>query len=166
MAKPHSQREIRERREQILLLMSKGLSQQDIARELHTTRQTISRDMRAINNYTNGNLNDLARETLSTMYQSCITGINEVLKECWQIYDRRDDSGLNWWHRLAVLRLAAVINFKKFEMFSSGPALMEIRRLKDRVDTLKREMYDNNNHNNYNNYNWNFKNKNTGDCST
>ena len=93
MAKPHSQRE---RREQILLLMSKGLSQQDIATELHTTRQTISRDMRAINIYTNDNLINLARETLSKMYQSCITGINEILKECWQIYDMGNDSGLTW----------------------------------------------------------------------
>src|SRR5688572_9658278 len=106
---PHSQKEIRERREKILLLMSRGLSQQDIARELKTTRQTIIRDMKAINDYTNESLNDLARATLATMHYSCITGINEILKECWRIYNmkREDDNHLTWWHRLAALLLAA-----------------------------------------------------------
>lgn len=41
-------------------------------------------------------------------------------------------------------------------MFSSGPALMEVRRLNDRLDTLKRNLL---NSNNYNNYNYNYKNK-------
>jgi transcriptional regulator with XRE-family HTH domain len=137
---PHSQKEIKERREKILLLMSKGLNQSDIARELNTSRQTIIRDMKAINNATNENLNDLARATLSTMYYSCITGINEILKECWRIYDRRDDNRLTWWHKLAALRLATEINDKKFDMFSSGPAMMEVRRLKDEVIALRNDV--------------------------
>jgi hypothetical protein len=45
-------------------------------------------------------------------------------------------------------------------MFSSGPALMEIKRLKDRLETLKKEVFNNNN---YNDYNCNCKNKNDWD---
>lgn len=40
--RPHTKKVIRERREQILLLMSRGYSQGDISRELNVTRQTIS----------------------------------------------------------------------------------------------------------------------------
>jgi DNA-binding NarL/FixJ family response regulator len=43
--KPHSAKEIRERREKVLILMSKGYNQSDIAKELHTTRRTVLRDV-------------------------------------------------------------------------------------------------------------------------
>jgi DNA-binding NarL/FixJ family response regulator len=45
VGRPNSQRHIRERREKILLLMSRGYNQKDIVNQLHITRQTISRDM-------------------------------------------------------------------------------------------------------------------------
>jgi DNA-binding NarL/FixJ family response regulator len=54
--KLHSVKEIRERREKILLLMSRGYNQGDIARELGTTRQTICKDMKTINEMTNKGL--------------------------------------------------------------------------------------------------------------
>jgi DNA-binding CsgD family transcriptional regulator len=140
--RPHSQKEIKERREKMLLLMSKGLNHSDIAAKLNTTTQTVYRDMKAINDITNDNLNNLARATLSTMYQNCVTGINEVLKECWRIYNirREDDSHLTWWHRIAALRLATEINDKKFSMFMNGPAIMEVRRLKDEVTAFTNDI--------------------------
>jgi hypothetical protein len=116
--RPHSQKQIRERREKMLLLMSKGLNHSDVAEKLNTTTNTVYRDMKAISETTNRNLNDLARATLSTMYENCITGLNEILKECWNIYNtrREDDNRLTWWHKIASLRLATEINDKKFNM--------------------------------------------------
>src|SRR5688572_22977387 len=104
--RPHSQKVIKERREKMLLMMSKGLNHSDIAAKLNTTTQTVYRDMKAISEITNRNLNDLARVTLSTMYENCITGLNEILKECWNIYNmgREDDNRLSWWHKIASLR--------------------------------------------------------------
>jgi hypothetical protein len=148
---PHSQKEIRERREKILLLLSKGLNQSDIAKELNTTRQTIIRDMKVINTYTNDNLNDLAKATLSTIYYSCIMGLNEFLKECWRIYKIKDinnnghnlnnnnngNKHLSWWHKIALLKLATEINYKKFEILANGLAILELKKLEDRVTALR-----------------------------
>ena len=86
MGRPCSAKEIRERREKVLLLLSRGYNQTDIAKELNTTRQTVMRDMKNINEMTNKGLYDLAKATLSTMYFNCIIGLNEVQKECWKIY--------------------------------------------------------------------------------
>ena len=61
--KPHTAAEIRERREKVLLLMSRGYHQSDIAIELGTTRQTIIKDLKFINEMTNKGLFGLAKAT-------------------------------------------------------------------------------------------------------
>jgi len=50
--KPHSAKEFRQRREKVLLLLAKGLNQSDIAAELNTTRHTVMRDLKEINQWT------------------------------------------------------------------------------------------------------------------
>jgi DNA invertase Pin-like site-specific DNA recombinase len=76
--KPHSAKEIRQRREKVLILLSKGYNQSDIAHKLKTTRQTVMKDLAEINQWTKKGLFDLAKQTLPTMYYSCLIGINEA----------------------------------------------------------------------------------------
>jgi IS30 family transposase len=90
MGKANSKKHIEERREKILLLMSRGYSQLEITKELNITRQTMSSDMRFINQSTKKGLFGLAKETLSTMYYNCVQNINEVQKECCHIYRNED----------------------------------------------------------------------------
>ena len=137
--KPHSAREIRERREKELLLMAKGCNQQDIAHELGISRMTINRDMHYINEMTNKGLFDIARASFSTMYYNCVDGFNEIMKECWKIYYNADnDPHISQWHKIAALRLAADIQEKKFRMFQDGPAVMDLNRMHDEVEELKK----------------------------
>jgi biotin operon repressor len=90
--RPHSAREIRERREKILLLMARGYSQGDIARELKIARTTVNRDMKNINEMTNKGWYNLAKVTLPTMFFNCIQGLDEVQKECWKIIENLDNN--------------------------------------------------------------------------
>jgi len=139
--KPHTAKQIRERREKVLLLMAKGYNQSDIAKELHTTRNTVMRDLKEINEWTKKGLYDLAKQTLPTMYYSCIIGINEAEKEAWKIYRNPDnDPEINQWHRIAALRVLIDINKSKFKMFQDGPAFMEIKRLEGEMERLKQEV--------------------------
>lgn len=137
--KPHSAKEIRQRREKVLILMSKGCNQSDIAKKLHTTRQTVMRDLKEINQWTKKGLYDLAKQTLPTMYYNCILGQNELAKECWKIYetDPANDPSINNWHKIAALRLLIDINKSKFQMFQDGPAFMEIGRLQSELGKIK-----------------------------
>jgi transcriptional regulator len=91
----NNKRAIRERREKILLLLSRGYGQSDIANELGTTRQTISSDMKFINESTKRGLFGLAKETLATMYQNCIESINEIQRECWKRYNTKPEDNPN-----------------------------------------------------------------------
>jgi hypothetical protein len=158
--KPHSAKEIRQRREKVLILMSKGYNQSDIAKELHTTRNTVMRDLKEINEWTRKGLYDLAKQSLSTMLYSCLIGLNEVEKEAWKLYRNDDnDKDTNRWHKVYALRLLVDICKSKFGMFQSGPALMEVNRLHSELEMIKNNLDNNNKYeysparcNNFNNY--------------
>jgi hypothetical protein len=137
--KPHTAKQIRERREKVLILMSRGHDQSDIARELHTTRRTVLRDVKELNQWTKRGLYDLAKQTLPTMYYNCLIGQNEIAKECWKIYktDPANDPSINNWHKMAALRLLIDINKSKFQMFQDGPTFMEIGRLQSELGKIK-----------------------------
>jgi hypothetical protein len=81
--------------------MSKGYNQSDIAKELHTTRRTVLRDVVGLNQWTKKGLYDLAKRSLSTMLYSCIIGLNEIEKEAWKIYRSNDND------KVYALRLLA-----------------------------------------------------------
>ena len=136
----HSDKQILQRREKILLLMSRGYNQSDIAEELKTTRHTVMRDMKHINVMTRRGLYDLAKQTLPTMYYNCIIGINEIAKEAWKLYNNPDnDPDVNHWHKVAALRLLVEINRSKFKMFEDGPAFMQIGQLQGEMEKIKKD---------------------------
>jgi hypothetical protein len=139
MGKPNTQRQIRERREKIMLLMARGYNQIDIAKELGITRMTINRDMHYINQMTSKGLFGLAKDTFATMYFNCVEGCNEILRECWKIYrNEENDPRITQWHKIAVLRLANEIHNHKFSMFQNGPAIMHLGHLQEEVEKIRR----------------------------
>ena len=90
----------------------------------------LFRDMNAVNYITTKDFNDLAKNTIPTLYVNCFVGLNEILRQCWHIVED-EDQRITMWHRLAALRLAGVLTYKKFEVLLNGPAVMELRGLKD-----------------------------------
>jgi transcriptional regulator len=149
--KPHSAKEIRERREKVLILMAKGHNQSDIAKELHTTRNTIMRDIKEINEWIRKGLYDLAKQSLSTMLYSCIIGLNEIEKEAWKIYRNNGNDKVN------ALRLLIDICKSKYTMYESGPTVMEVNKIKNELEKLTNEARESRNQNyySYNNSNTN-----------
>jgi DNA binding protein with HTH domain len=136
---PHtsnSRQDIRDRRERMLFLMAKGMSQKDISQALDVTRMTVHRDIKAINKDMDREYNNMIRESIPTMFDNCLRSLNELLKETWAFYIREDKT-ITHWHRLAALRLINDVTDKKFNMISNGPALMEINKLKTKLEELK-----------------------------
>jgi predicted transcriptional regulator len=140
MGKPHTNRQIRERREKIMILLGRGYNQMDIAEELGITRMTLNRDMHYINEMNSKGLFGLAKDTFATMYYNCVEGCNEILRECWKIYKNvENDPRITQWHKIAALRLATEIHDKKFTMFQNGPATMHLGQLRHELDELKKQ---------------------------
>jgi hypothetical protein len=136
-----------ERRQKIFVMLTKGMKGYEIARELKVNESTISRDIHFLTSESQNYLNDLAKKTMPFMYQTSIEGIRAILQECWKIYNsdsttsvekgNNNIEGLNWSHRLAALKLAKECHEANFELLNSGPSIMRVQMLEDKLTQIE-----------------------------
>jgi hypothetical protein len=106
----NNRREIQQRREKVLTLLAKGtMKRYEIAKELGVDPATVSTDIGYLVSQSQNYLSSLAKETLPFMFQISIDGIQEVIKECWTIY-QSTSSNINMYQRLAALKLIKECN--------------------------------------------------------
>lgn len=125
---PHNQITIRERRENILILLTKGMKGYEIAKELDVDPSTVSRDIHYLIAQSQSYLNSLAKEILPFMYQTSIEGIKNVLKECWKIYtidSNNNGRDITWFHKAL------------FKLTAEGPSMMNFKLLEERVEKIE-----------------------------
>jgi predicted transcriptional regulator len=134
---PHNRMQIKERREDVLLLLTKGMKGYEIANELGVDASTVSRDIHYLIGQSQNYLNSLAKETLPFMYQTSIEGIRNVLKECWTIYNSESSKEITGFHKLAALKLAKECNEALFKLTAEGPSVMYVRLLEERLARIE-----------------------------
>jgi predicted transcriptional regulator len=137
---PHNRIQIKERRENILALLTRGMKGYEIAKELGVDASTVSRDIQYLISQSHNYLNSLAKETLPFMYQTSIEGIKNVLKECWKIYTidgNNKDKDITWFHKIAALKLAKECNEALFKLTAEGPSVMHVRLLEERLERIE-----------------------------
>jgi predicted transcriptional regulator len=130
---PHNRMQIKERREDVLLLLTKGMKGCEIAKELGVDASTVSRDIQYLISQSNNYLNSLAKEALPFMYQTSIEGIKNVLKECWNIYTIESNKEMTCFHKIAALKLAKECNEALFRLTAEGPSVMHVKLLEERL---------------------------------
>ena len=103
----------------------------EIARELNVDSATVSRDIKFLTTHSRNYLNDLAKSTLPFFYQTSIEGIRSVMKEGWNIY-QSEDKTINWFQRLAALKLIKECNEATFRLIDEGPSVMYVKQLQEK----------------------------------
>lgn len=128
-----SNKMIIERREKVMVLVTKGLKGYPIADELKVDPATVSRDIQYLSRESGNNLNSLAKETLPVMYQTSIEGIKNILNECWKIYNYNSEHNkeIAWMTRLNALKLAKEYNESLFKLVSEGPSLIYMKTIEE-----------------------------------
>jgi len=134
---PHNRMQIKERRDDVLVLLTKGMKGYEIARELGVDASTVSRDIQYLIGQSQTYLNSLAKETLPFMYQTSIEGIRNVLKECWNIYTIESNKEVTWFHKIAALKLAKECNEALFRLTAEGPSVMYVKILEERLERIE-----------------------------
>ena len=84
----NTDKQIQWRRTKVLELSSQGNTQSDIAKTLHVGEATVSRDISSLRQQARLNLRTHINDKLPEEYQNCMTGINQVLKICWEIVNK------------------------------------------------------------------------------
>lgn len=101
----------------------------EIAKELNVDPATVSRDIKHLTAESQNYLNDLAKSTLPFLYQTSISGIGEVLKESWNIYESTDNN----FQKLAALKLAKECQESIFKLVDEGPSVMYLKQLQEKL---------------------------------
>ena len=121
MPNSNSVEQIRERREKISILLSRGYNQSDIMKELGITAMTYSRDMRNINEMNSKQFYDLAKSNPSDTFLDCINDLDKITKECWKIYN---DPKITPNDKILALKTISEINDRKYSMFQEGSDML------------------------------------------
>jgi transposase len=75
-------------RAKVLELSSQGYTQSEISKSLQVGESVISRDKAYLRQGAQENLKTHIQDKLPEEYQNCMTGINQVLKICWEIVNK------------------------------------------------------------------------------
>ena len=129
---------IQERRQKIWTLITRGLKGYEIAKELGVGAATVSRDINYLVAQSHNYLNDLAKSTLPFMYQTSIEGIRSVMKECYNIYESEDKT-INWFQKLAALKLAKECHEAQFKLLTDAPTIMYVKTLEEKLNQIQIE---------------------------
>jgi hypothetical protein len=70
------------------------------------------------------------------MFETSIDGVREVLKECWTIY-QSEDKTVNWFQKLAALKLAKECHETQFKLLTEPPSLMMVKTLEEKLNQLE-----------------------------
>jgi hypothetical protein len=124
-----------ERRESVHILLSQNLTEIEIARKLKVDQSTISRDVTAIKKESQEVLLNIAREMLPYEYGKSLLCMNQVIKECWNIFDDRTNRWTNK-DKLNALRLIKEATMSRVEILFNGPVTLEVQHFRDKLDKL------------------------------
>jgi hypothetical protein len=127
---------IQERRNKIWVMLTKGSRGIDMARDLKVDPGTISRDIEFLTSQSQKFLDDLAKKSLPMMYKQSIDGIREVIREAWNIYESTDES-INYFQRLAALKLIKESNEAQFKLLADGPAAFQLNILQTKLEEIE-----------------------------
>ena len=104
------------KRSKVLELSSQGHSQPEITKILQISQPTVNRDIGYLRGQARQNLQKHIQDKLPEEYQNCMTGINQVLKICWEIVNKsrnvNNDNGqtVTMTANKIVLQALALIN--------------------------------------------------------
>jgi transcriptional regulator len=80
------------RRNKVIELRSRGLSQIEIAHELQVSKQLISLDMQYLRKRAKENIHECVTEALPVQYEICLSALDTILKHSFEILQDSEDN--------------------------------------------------------------------------
>lgn len=105
------------RRNKVLELLSKGNSQTDISNALQVDLSIISRDVSYLREQSKQNIRKYVDERLPEEYEKCLTGLNAILRESWNMSNQSD---VDKREKVQALSLAKECYSMKLELLTNA----------------------------------------------
>ena len=120
-------------------MLAQSMTEQEIADKLGVDRTTISRDVTILKKMSQQFVYDLAHSDLAYYYKQCLNGLEEAKRKAWLIFNRLAESSSSGAVKdsLLALKLTVDCNEAQFSLFKEGPAIMQIKRLEERLARIE-----------------------------
>jgi transcriptional regulator len=132
--------EHQDRLAKVLMFHSKGFSQSEIAYKLSVNQSTVSRDLEEIRKKARSSLDLYIVDEIPKEFQIYISGLNEIIKNLWEIVEDKKNPKISTRDRTYVLSLLVQCYSKRIEMLIGGPD-SDMNAKKHIVSIKHRERY-------------------------
>jgi hypothetical protein len=130
-----------ERREKVSILLSQGLSETEISKNLNVNQSTVSRDIRVIKKESCEMIQSVTRNILPYEFGRCLMSTEQLIKEGWNIFNDKSEKWTNK-DKINALKLVKESVRTKVEILLQGPTTLHLQQLKDKVDELNQKIED------------------------
>ena len=113
--------EHQDRLAKVLMFHSRGYSQSEIARKLNVNQSTVSRDIAELRKKARGSLDLYVKEEIPNEFQFYISGLNQIIKNLWDIVEDKQNTKITVKDRTYVLSLLMQCYSRRIEMLVGGP---------------------------------------------
>jgi transcriptional regulator len=113
--------EHQDRLAKVLMFHSKGYSQSEIAHKLNVNQSTVSRNLGEIRNKARSSLDLYVKEEIPNEFQIYVSGLNQIIKNLWEIVENDQNSKISVKDRAYILSLLMQCYGKRIEMLIGGP---------------------------------------------
>jgi predicted transcriptional regulator len=107
------------RRAKIVEMRAKGMSQIEIAHELHVSEASISSDMQYLRNQAKESIREYTTEHLPEQYQVCLAALDTILKHAFEILETSPDNR----EKLQAMELFKDTHLVKLESLSNATTI-------------------------------------------
>jgi len=116
----------------VISLYSKGVSQEEIAHELHVDQSTVSRDLHFIKHEARKQIERYLREDILFEYMRYMAGSNEVTRKLWQIVQNENSTTKEKTNALSILMQSYN---SRLQTLTAGPeSYMNIKKSLSEID--------------------------------
>ena len=124
------------RRAQAQLLASHGYSQRDIASKLQVSLGTVNKDISFLREQAKKNIQEYIDEKIPEEYEKCLTGINSILKESWDIANNAKESR----EKMQALSLAKDCYSQRLDLLTNSSVISDsirfIQKSKQEIENI------------------------------
>jgi hypothetical protein len=138
MGIPNPRYVILERRQKVYSMLSQGLNESEIAKQLNVDQSTVCRDVKAIKRESQRMIQAVVDDIMPFEFGKSLLSLNRIIKNCWIIID--DYSG-KWTNKdkLNAMKLVKDTEVTRFEILKNGPLNLEVVHLLEQLEQLKED---------------------------
>src|SRR5438093_11530301 len=135
MGIPNNRFVIIERQQKVFSMLSHGLTESEISRQLNVDQSTICRDVKRIKRDTQRTVEVTAKDILPFEFGKSMHSLNNIIKECWNIC--QDKSG-KWTNKdkLNALKLIKDTERTRLEVLLEGPVGLLVQQLQEKLTEI------------------------------